>query len=142
MDEQDIQIPAEELPDFTLEDILKEFGAGNDDGRVHDAAAPELLEDLPLQELLEDAPLSEQPISQEEPDLLVWTPAPKQENPAQPVSDTIRVDTAQVRSKLGKPAVSDDTQSFTPVGQQAPQQPEPFRTNPLPEGAEPFYAGW
>lgn len=142
MDAHDNQIPDEALPDFTLEDILKEFGAGNDDGRVHDAAAPELMEDLPLQELLEDAPLSEQPVSQEEPDLLVWTPAPKQKAPVQPVSDTIRVDTAQIRSRLDKPAVSGETQSFTPVGQQAPAQPEPFRTNPIPEGAEPFSAGW
>ena len=143
MDEHDIQIPDEELPEFTLDDILKEFGTQNDDGRIHDAAAPELLEDLPQRELLEDAPLSEQPADRdEEPELLIWTPAPKQKPSAQTISDTIRVDTVKVRNKLGKTAVSDDTQSFTPVAQQPPKMPGPFRTNPIPEEAEPFSAAW
>ena len=47
MDDHDIKISQQELPDFTLEDILKEFGTADDDGKLHDAAAPELLEDLP-----------------------------------------------------------------------------------------------
>ncbi len=144
MDEHDIPILGEELPEFTIEDILREFGSQCDDGKVHDAAAPELMEDLPQRELLEDAPLSEQPAApEEEPDLLIWTPAPKQEQPAaQSDSDTIRVDTDQIRTKAGNPGVSGDTQSFTPVGEQPPRMPEPFRTNPIPEGAEPFSANW
>ena len=143
MDEQDIHISPNDLPPFTLDDILKEFGSQADDGRIHDAAAPDLMEDIPQRELIEDAPLSEQPAAdEEEPELLVWAPAPKRETPAQPVSDTVRLDTARVRTKPGKTAVSDDTQSFTPVGQQPPEMPEPFRTNPIPEGVEPFSAGW
>ena len=35
MEDHENQIPQEELPEFTLEDILKEFGSQNDDGRVH-----------------------------------------------------------------------------------------------------------
>ena len=144
MDEQDIQIPQEDLPEFTLDDILREFGSHNDDGKIHDAATPELMEDIPQRELLEDAPLSEQPASREEPDILIWTPAPKESTPAagQPFSDTIRMDTRKVRSRLSKSSISDDTQTFTPVGEQPPRLPEPFRTNPIPEGAEPFSANW
>ena len=142
MDDHDIKISPQELPDFTLEDILKEFGTSDDDGKLHDAAAPELLEDLPQLERLEDAPLSEQPAAQDEPELLVWSPAPKQEPPAEPLSDTVRIDTKQIQKKISRSAVSDDTQSFTPVGQQPPEMPAPFRTNPIPEGAEPFSAAW
>lgn len=142
MDDQDIQIHDEELPEFTLEDILKEFGTSEDDGRIHDAATPELMEDLPQREFIEDAPLSEQPAPQDEPELLIWTPAAKREEPKQPTSDTIRVDTRQIRAKVGRAAVSDQTQSFTPVGSSTPPTPEPFRTNPIPEGAEPFSASW
>ena len=142
MDEHDIQIRDEELPSFTLEDILKEFGTQDDDGLIHDAATPELMEDLPQREFIEDAPLSERPANQDEPELLIWTPAPKREAPAETVSDTIRVDTEQIRTKIAKSSVSDDTQAFTPVGQQPPEMPEPFRVNPIPEGAEPFSANW
>lgn len=142
MDDQDIQIRDEDLPNFTLEDILKEFGPSDDDGRIHDAAAPELMEDLPMQEFITDVPLSEQTAAPEEPELLVWKPAPKQEIPAEPLSDTVRIDTKQIQKKLEKSAVSDDTQSFTPVGQQPPEMPAPFRTNPIPADAEPFSAAW
>ena len=142
MDDQDIQIHDEELPEFTLEDILKEFGTADDDGKIHDAAAPELLEDLPQREFIEDAPLSEQPAPQDEPELLIWTPSSKQEKSKKQTSDTIRMDTKQVRAKAGKTAVSDQTQPFTPVGSYTPPMPEPFRTNPIPEGAEPFSASW
>ena len=141
MDEHDIQISQEDLPEFTLDDILREFGSQADDGRIHAADAPELMEDIPQRELIEDAPLSEQPANQEEPDILIWNPAPKSA-PEEPVSDTIRVDTKKVRAKLGKEALSDDTQSFTPLSQRPPELPEPFRTNPIPEGAEPFSANW
>ena len=73
MGDNDILIPEEEL-EFTLEDIMREFGSGSDDDTIHDAVTPELLEDLPLQELLEDAPLAEHLTAQEEPELLTWTP--------------------------------------------------------------------
>lgn len=142
MDDHDIKISPQELPDFTLEDILKEFGTADDDGKLHDAAAPELMEDLPQLELLGDVPLSEQPASQDEPELLIWTPAPKIAVPVQPSTDTIRLNTKKVREKLESDTVTDDTRSFTPVGQQPPEMPEPFRTNPIPAGAEPFSAAW
>ena len=54
MDDHENQIPQEELPEFTLEDILREFGSGSEDDTIHDAVTPELLEDLPVQELLEE----------------------------------------------------------------------------------------
>ena len=114
MDENEIQIPEEELPEFTLEDILREFGSQNDDGKVHDYPGPELMEDLPQRELMEDAPISDPLPLREEPELLIWKPAEKNAEPAAdldqtrsfaPVAtasagsdgDTIRVDAAPVR---------------------------------------------
>lgn len=142
MDENDIRIPQEELPEFTLEDILREFGSHSDDGRIHDDAAPKLLEDLPQRELVEDLPVSEQQPPQDEPELLVWTPAPKPEPAPEAASDTIRIDAAQVKERAEKSALSGDTQPFTPVGEQPPEAPEPRSATPIPEGAEPFSAGW
>ena len=142
MDDHDMKTSGQELPDFTLEDILKEFGTADDDGKLHDAAAPELLEDLPQLERMEDAPLSELTTDQDEPELLIWTPAPKQTAPDKPSSDTIRLDTKIVREKIFTGSVTDDTRTFTPVGQQPPEMPPPFRTNPIPAGAEPFSAAW
>ena len=152
MDDHDIQIPQEELPEFTLEDILKEFGSQNDDGRVHEYLAPELLEDIPQRELLEDVPVAEHLPAREEPEVLIWQPSTRAE-PSAPMGgdtvrmapvtgDTVRVDTARVKAQAEKKAVSGDTQSFTPLGDVPPQMPEPFRANPVPEGAEPFSAGW
>ena len=141
MDENEIRLPEEELPEFTLEDILREFGTHADDGKVHDHMAPELLEDLPQRELVEDVPLNENAPAGEEPELLVWTPAPKEPVP-ETTSDTIRIDPAQVKAQAEKPVMTGDTQRFAPVGEAQPQTPEPFRVNPIPEGAEPFSAGW
>ena len=81
MDDNDILIPEEELPEFTLEDILREFGSGSEDDTIHDAVTPELLEDLPVQELLEDAPVAEHLTAEAEPELLTWTPRPKSAPP-------------------------------------------------------------
>ena len=159
MDDNEIRVPEEEQPEFTLEDIMREFGSQNDDGRVHEYLAPELMEDVPQRELLEDAPVSEQLPAREEPELLVWKPAPKAEPAAPAMSDTqsfapvadapahvdgdtVRIDAAQVRARTGAPDTTADTVRFTPVGEQVPPMPEPFRTNPIPEGAEPFSANW
>ena len=142
MDDHDIQLPQEELPEFTLEDILKEFGSQNDDGKVHEYLAPELLEDIPQQEFLEDVPVAEHLPVREEPEILIWEPAAKAEPSAPVGGDTVRVDTARIKAQAEKIAISDDTQPFTPVGEVPPQMPEPFRANPIPEGAEPFSAGW
>ena len=158
MDDHDLLIPEEEQ-DFTLEDILREFGSHNDDGKVHEYLAPELLEDIPQRELLEDVPVADHLPTKEEPEILVWQPAPKADTapapqpmsdtqaftpipsaPAQADGDTIRMDAAQVRAEAAKSDVTADTVRFTPVGE--PQMPEPFRVNPIPEGAEPFSAGW
>ena len=155
MDENDILIPEEEQS-FTLEDILREFGSGSDDGKVHDDVTPELVEDTPLRELLEDAPVAEHLIAAEEPELLTWTPrahaAPEADlsdtrafAPVAAVSagDTQRIDTAKVLAAAApKGGVSDETQTFTPVGESAAGTPEPFRANPIPQGAEPFSANW
>ena len=154
MDEHDILTPEEEQ--FTLEDILREFGSHNDDGKVHEYLAPELMEDIPPLELIEDVPVADHLPEQEEPEVLVWQPAPKSEPtpamrdtmafapvasaPVQTSGDTIRMDAAQIRTEAAKSDVTADTVRFTPVGE--PETPEPFRVNPIPEGAEPFSANW
>ena len=154
MDENDILTPQEE-PEFTLEDIMREFGSGSDDGRVYDDVTPELLEDIPQLELLEDAPMAEHLTADEEPELLTWTPR-AHAAPAADLSDTQafapvttasagdtqRIDTAKVLAATApRGGVSDETQPFTPVGDSA-GTPEAFRANPIPQGAEPFSANW
>ena len=69
MDEHDILTPEEEQ--FTLEDILREFGSQNDDGKVHEYLAPELMEDIPPRELIEDVPVADHLPEREEPEVLV-----------------------------------------------------------------------
>ena len=157
MDENDIQIPEEELPEFTMEDILREFGTQADDGLIHDDAAPDLMEDLPPMELLEDLPVAEQKPLDDEPEVLVWTPAPKAE-PAVSMSDTqaftpvttapegamegdtVRIDTARVLAQAVKEPVSDETRPFTPLGEQAPvrEEAEPFSANWEPQYDQPI----
>ena len=156
MDDNEILIPEEDLPEFTLEDIMREFGSGSGDDTIHDDVTPELMEDLPQMELLEDAPVAEHLKPTDEPELLTWTPRVASE-PVQtdlsdtqsfaPVisaaaGDTMRIDTARIRAQAPKGSVSDDTQKFTPVGEGGMDATEPFRVNPIPEGAEPFSAGW
>ena len=158
MDENEIRIPEEELPEFTLEDIMREFGSRNDDGKVHEYLAPELMEDLPQRELLEDVPVAEHLSVREEPELLIWKPAQRAEEPAAeldqtrsfaPVAvadapmggDTRRIDAEQVRRAV-KADITADTVAFTPVGQETAPMPEPFRVNPIPENAEPFSDEW
>ena len=145
MDDNDILIPEEEL-EFTLEDIMREFGSGSGDDTIHDAVTPELLEDLPLQELLEDAPVAEHLTAEAEPELLTWTPRPKEAPTADlsdtqsfaPVTtasagDTQRIDTAAIRAQAApKGGVTDATQAFTPLGDVQPE----------PKAAEPFSANW
>jgi len=152
MDEHEILTPEEQ--EFTLEDILREFGSGSGD-TIHDEVAPELLEDVPLRELLEDLPVAEHLAPREEPELLTWTPrsdaapaAPSMSDtqafaPVVPVSsgDTQVLDTAAIRAQTApKGSFSDDTQAFAPLGE-GPAA-EPYRTNPVPEFAEPFSANW
>ena len=159
MDEHDILTPEEES--FTLEDILREFGSGNDDGKVHEYLAPELMEDIPQLERIEDIPVAGHLPEKEEPEILVWQPAPRTDAspmtepvpqsmrdpmafspvtsaPAAASGDTIRMDAAQIRSGAAASDVTADTIRFSPVG----ETPEPFRVNPIPEGAEPFSANW
>ncbi len=117
-----------ELPEFTLEDILKEFGSGEPEP----AAAPAVLADAPPA-----APSAEAP---SEPDLLVWTPkaepAPK---PAVVSGDTVVLDTAGIRAAAAKaaaPAVTGDTVRFEPVTTTGAVAVAP--AEPVPENAEPF----
>ena len=153
MDENEVLTPDAELPEFTLEDIMREFGSHNDDGKVHEYLAPELMEDIPQRELLEDVPVADPLPVRDEPELLVWKPAEKVQEPVAameqtqgftPVAadgDTVRIDAVQVR-QAAKSDVTADTVAFTPVGQEASPMPEPFRANPIPENAEPFSADW
>ena len=87
MDEHDILTPEEQS--FTLEDILREFGSRNDDGKVHEYLAPELMEDIPQRELIEDVPVADHLPEKEEPEVLVWEPAAKAEPAPQSFGDTM-----------------------------------------------------
>ena len=139
MDENEYQIPDEELPEFTLEDILKEFGSQGDSETLRDEPAADISSQA---EAVADIPISENPAPGEEPDLLIWTPGQRKSSAVQTVSDTVRIDTDQVKVRASKSAVTGETQRFTPLGEQSPKMPEPFRVNPIPEGAEPFSANW
>ena len=136
MDENEKQTPEELLPEFDLEDIIREVGTFTEDELLHDLAVKELMEDIPQRELVANVPLGGTEPVREEPELLVWTPAPKAEPVPEPNGDTIRIDTARVKAQAEKPAVTGDTQKFTPVGQEAAP------AEPVPQGAEPFSAGW
>ena len=145
MDDNEILIPEEDLPEFTLEDIMREFGSGTGEDTIHDDVTPELMEDLPQRELLEDAPVAEHLKSVDEPELLTWTPRAASASAQTDLSDTqsfapvvsasagdtMRIDTARIRSQAPKGSISDATQAFTPVGETA---------EPAPQGAEPFSA--
>lgn len=137
MDEFDTQISGEEQV-FTLEDILREFGSRNDDGRIHDHLPPELMEDAPQRELVEDLPVFEDTAPGEEPDLLIWTPSRTQETPAKVTSDTIRIDPEQVKVHKTKTAGNQQTIAFKPV-KDAPA-PEPLKA--ASAEAEPFSENW
>ena len=147
MDDNEILIPEEDLPEFTLEDIMREFGSGSGDDTIHDDVTPELMEDLPQMELLEDAPVAEHLKPMDEPEVLTWAPRAASASVQTDLSDTqsfapvvsasagdtMRIDTAKIRAQAPKGSVSDDTQKFTPIGETAV---------PVPQGAEPFSAGW
>ena len=148
MDENENRISGEELTEFSLEDIMREFGADSDAEIVHDEVTPELLADFPQLEYLTDTPMAA------ESDVQVWTPGAKEE----PVrnfgdtqaftplgsgitgsaGDTVRIDTAEVRAKTGKP-MTGDTIQFTPLGENASASaPEPFSEGWEPEYDEPI----
>lgn len=126
-----------ELPDFTLEDILREFGSGAED-------TP------PAAEALADAPPAEPaPGAPAEPDLLVWTPkaAPADPAPAVVTGDTVPLDAAGIRAaaaKAAQPAVTGDTIRLEAgqvvAGAAAPAAPETAApaAEPVPEEAVPF----
>ncbi len=158
MEDTDIRIPEEEHSEFTLEDIMKEFGSDSGIETVHEDLPPDFLADFPPRELLEDQPAAEAPPEDDDMELPVWTPRVHQPQ-AEPVQlndtrafapvaaeaaatdgDTIRIDAQKVRSEA-KP-VSDDTVRFDTLGEEPIPTPEPFRVNPIPEGAEPFSANW
>ena len=152
MDENDILNPEEEQ-DFTLEDILREFGSDNTD-TIHDDVTPELLEDIPLQELLEDLPVAEHLTAREEPEVLTWTPRSKKTSAtadlgdtqafaavtAVRAGDTQRIDTAKILAQSApKGGISDDTQRFTPVGESVSTEPASGKAEPFSQNWEPEY---
>ena len=152
MDENDILNPEEEQ-DFTLEDILREFGSDNTD-TIHDDVTPELLEDIPLQELLEDLPVAEHLTAREEPEVLTWTPRSKKTSAtadlgdtqafaavtAVRAGDTQRIDTAKILAQSApKGGISDDTQRFTPVGENVSTEPASGKAEPFSQNWEPEY---
>ena len=153
MDENEKTVPEEELTEFSLEDIMREFSGGSDD-LLRDEITPELLADFPQLEYLTDPPVSDAPAAGGEPDVLVWNPAEK-ETPAQNLGDTqaftpigsavtesagdtVRIDTAEVRAKTEKP-LTGDTVKFTPIGESTPEPaPEPFSADWEPQYEEPI----
>ncbi len=57
--------------------------------------------------------------------------------------DTIRLDTQKIAAAAQKPeAVTGETVSFTPISEQMQQETQAPAAPPVPEGAEPFSAGW
>ena len=120
-----------ELPEFTLDDILREFGSGADET----PAAPEVLADAP--------PAEPKPGAAAEPELLVWTPKTEHPAPADVTGDTIAVDTAAIRAaaKAAPAAVTDDTIRLDGVPAAAPTPApaaEPAAEDGVPEEAVPF----
>jgi hypothetical protein len=139
MDENEIRNPEEELSGFDLEDIIREVGTFDADDTLHDLAVRELMEDIPQRELVEDVPLTEDLRASEEPELLVWTPAPKE-----PVSgtngDTVRIDTAQVKARTAQADVAGETASVprTPAEEPKPVEAEPFSADWEPQYDQPI----
>ena len=138
MDENDYQIPEEELPEFSLEDILREFGSQGDDDALRDDPSPGVTADPARQEASQDAPIPGAPAPADEPDLLIWTPGQKKAAAAQTGSDTLRLNTDQVKIRTSRPAVSGDTQSFTTVEEPSARMPEPFSANWEPQYEQPI----
>ena len=102
-----------ELSEFSLEDILKEFGSFED---TEDT--PELDEDIRL-----------------------WDEEGSQESkPQPPVQDTVRLDdiTKQVKQME---AASQETVRFTPVGEEAEEEVPPVKLQ-QEEKVEPFSEQW
>ena len=143
MDEFDIQTPGDDQ-DFTLEDILREFGSHKDDGKIHDEPPKavikdepqrELIKDEPVRALVRDVPMTERAAPREEPDLLVWTPCDepdlqiwtprKKPEPAQ---------TEQAEVHPPEEQGEEDIRVFQPED----QPPEPFSENWEPEYDQPI----
>ncbi len=114
----------DEQKDFSLEDILKEFGNTSDG-----AQAP-------------------QPKAEEDVQVLK-----SEEAPAQPSADTVRLEhVAQALRQTEQPSVSEETVQFTPVTDEtvqftpvdAPEEPdpEPPLVPPAEPKAEPYSAEW
>ena len=114
--------------DAALDEIIREFSPSQDDGRIHDRLPPELVEDEPTRELLGDMPITEEAPRGEEPDVLVWTPRPKQ--PAAPPvsSETLRLNRDEVRDAAAEPFTGNwEPQYEQPIGEYVPPEPIIFR---------------
>ena len=137
MDENEIRSSAE-LPEFDLDDIIREVGTFDADEALHDLAVKELMADIPQRELLEDAPMHGAADEGTEPELLVWTPAPRTEPVPETTGDTIRIDPEQVKRQARTEALGGETMRFGPVAVEPTQAP----AEPEQQEAEPFSAGW
>ena len=143
MDEFDIQTPGDDQ-DFTLEDILREFGSHKDDGKIHDEPPKavikdeprrELIKDEPVRALVRDVPMTERAAPREEPDLLVWTPC--DEPDLQIWTPRKKPEPAQTEQAEGQPPEEQGEEDIR-VFQPEDQPPEPFSENWEPEYDQPI----
>ena len=143
MDEFDIQTPGDDQ-DFTLEDILREFGSHKDDGKIHDEPPKavikdeprrELIKDEPVRALVRDVPMTERAAPREEPDLLVWTPC--DEPDLQIWTPRKKPEPAQTEQAEVHPP-EDHGEEDIRVFQPEDQPPEPFSENWEPEYDQPI----
>lgn len=144
--------------EFTLEDILKEFGSNPPEPAVE---SPESPEDIPAELSPEEEPTVRQapadaPAPEESPEeILIFQPktesVPEEDHTqrftAVPEDQTLRMDAGEIRARAAQLPLSGDTVVFTPLTEADTAEPEPqavpeVSTVPIPEGAEPFSAGW
>ncbi len=167
--------------EFTLEDILKEFGSHDSDSQEGpvpeelvslDSVSPE--ESVPDESSAVDAadPVPNEPVAAEtefqeldrvdfvntEEESLSFDTLSFGLNPAAQAdvhddetnaffeADTIRLDTEKIVAGAAQAAESmhSETLCFAPISQEEPVQeaPDEVHASPIPEGAEPFSAGW
>lgn len=157
MEEKDLE--------FSLEDIMREFGSGGEPSESGEEVSEEI--PVPAEETVEEEALPDEeplPVSgDEDADLRIYGEAePVKENTSgrleetrrftvvteqsEPVikGDTIRLDPENLAQAVKKAAaVSGDTMVFEPVGETDTETEEDTAVEqPAPEGAEPFSKNW
>ena len=129
--------------EFSLEDIMREFGSGTASEDAQEPAEAE--RELPAAEPEEDVRVYEKPVQEAPAQDLGETRrfALTAEQPSAAEGDTVRLDPAAVAEAAKKATrISGDTMVFTPLGDGAAVRQEEPAAAPVPEGAEPFSQNW